>query len=133
MRTLMKQAKFTAWRLAAAPPVSDNLYQDGSGEQVMAEKLRTYNKEEIEERLVQYPGWSFEEDGQLHAEFKFKNFVQTILFVNAIAHLAEQADHHPDLLIYSYNQLAIRLMTHSEKGITDRDFDLVRQIHALPH
>ncbi len=56
-----------------------------------------------------------------------------MLFANAVGHLAEAADHHPDLFIHNYRYLAISVMTHSEKGVTERDFALIRQIEALPH
>jgi 4a-hydroxytetrahydrobiopterin dehydratase len=95
-------------------------------------QVQRYTPAEIEARLRQYPGWTLSEDGQLHKEWTFKNFMQVILFVNAIAHLAQVADHHPDLHIHDYKYLAVSLMTHSEKAITDRDFSLIAQIEALP-
>ncbi len=92
----------------------------------------TYSEAEIQAKLVEYPGWTLGEDGQLHATFIFKNFAQTLLFVNAVGHLAEAADHHPDLLIYGYKNLKISLLSHDVKGVTDRDFRLIAQIGALP-
>jgi 4a-hydroxytetrahydrobiopterin dehydratase len=99
---------------------------------MMSRTLTTYSAEEIRQRLVGYPDWSLGEDNQLHAKFTLKNFAQVILFVNAIAHLAEVANHHPDLLIHGWKHLSISLMTHDQGGITDLDFDLIRQIDALP-
>ncbi len=58
--------------------------------------------------------------------------MQAILFLNAVAHLAEAADHHPDLCIQGWNKLAVTLSTHSAGGITDKDFALIAQIAALP-
>jgi 4a-hydroxytetrahydrobiopterin dehydratase len=55
-----------------------------------------------------------------------------MLFVNAVAHLAETANHHPDLRIHGWKNLAISLMTHDQGGITDLDFALVAKIDALP-
>jgi 4a-hydroxytetrahydrobiopterin dehydratase len=52
------------------------------------------------------------------------------MLLNAIAYLAEQADHHPDITA-SYAALAVRLTTHSAGGITDKDFDLAEKIEAL--
>lgn len=92
----------------------------------------TYTPDAITQRLNDHPDWRLGDDGQLHADFTFDNFMQTMLFVNAVAHLAQTADHHPDLLIHSYKKLAINVMTHSEDGITDKDFDLVAQIDQLP-
>jgi 4a-hydroxytetrahydrobiopterin dehydratase len=101
-------------------------------EKPMPRTLKTYGAAEIQPRLAGHPGWSLGEDGQLHAEYTLKNFTQVILFVNAIAHLAEVANHHPDLLIHGWKHLSISLMTHDQGGITDLDFDLIRQIDALP-
>lgn len=92
----------------------------------------TYTPEQIEEKLSDYPEWQLGEDGQLHREFTFKNFGQAMLFANAVGYLAESANHHPDLTIHSYKHVKINLMTHSEGGITNRDFALIGQIDALP-
>lgn len=98
----------------------------------MTRDLKTYDEAAIHTRLERYPDWRLADDGQLHAEYTFKNFRQALLFLNAIGHLAEVADHHPDLCLHDYKQLAIRLMTHSAGGITDKDFELIAQIEVLP-
>jgi 4a-hydroxytetrahydrobiopterin dehydratase len=94
--------------------------------------MTTYNEADIRKRLADYPGWSLGDDGQLHAAFVFKNFGQAMLFANAVGHLAEAADHHPDILVHGYKNVRISLMSHDVQGITDRDFRLVEQIDALP-
>jgi 4a-hydroxytetrahydrobiopterin dehydratase len=91
-----------------------------------------YNKTQIEEKLAGFPDWQLGDDGQLHAEYMFKNFSRAMLFANAVGLLAEHADHHPDLFIHDYRHVRISVMTHSQNGITDRDFDLIAQIDALP-
>ena len=91
-----------------------------------------YTPDEINARLGDYPAWTLGEDGQLHATFEFKNFMQNVLFLNAVAHLAEAADHHPDMRVHGWNKLTLSLMTHSAGGITDKDFTLIEQIDALP-
>lgn len=93
---------------------------------------KTYEPDDIKARLGSYPAWSLGDDGQLHATLEFKNFTQAVMFLNAVAHLAEAADHHPDLHLHGWNKLAITLSTHSAGGITDKDFSLVGQIEALP-
>ncbi len=98
----------------------------------MSRTLKTYTPDEIRQRLAGHPAWSLGDDGQLHARFTLKNFAQVMLFVNAIAYLAETANHHPDLLIHGWKNLSISLMTHDHQGITDLDFDLVAQIDTLP-
>jgi len=98
----------------------------------MTRTLTIYGPEQIRQRLAGHPDWTLGDDGQLHTKFTLKNFTQVMLFVNAIAHLAEVANHHPDLLIHGWKHLSISLMTHDQGGITDLDFDLIRQIDALP-
>ena len=87
---------------------------------------------EVRARLQAHPAWHLAPDGWLERELTFQNFSRAVLFVNAIAYLAETLDHHPDLLLHDYKRLTIRLMTHSAGGITGRDFALLAQIDALP-
>ena len=63
--------------------------------------------------------------------FTFINFVKAIDFVNDIAKIAEASNHHPDILIHSYNQVKITLFTHSEGQITCKDHDLSSQIDEI--
>jgi 4a-hydroxytetrahydrobiopterin dehydratase len=93
---------------------------------------KTYSQTEIEEKLADHPNWSLADDGRLHAHFTFKNFSRAMLFAGAVGHLAEAADHHPDLLIHDYKNVKISLTTHSAGGITEADFNLIEQIEALP-
>ena len=74
-------------------------------------------------------GWS-EVDGKLHRELEFKNFVEAFGFMGMVALLAEKADHHPDLDI-RWRKVKVALSTHSEGGLTNRDFDLASEIEGL--
>jgi 4a-hydroxytetrahydrobiopterin dehydratase len=77
-----------------------------------------------------YPeGWG-EVEGALEREFRFKDFVAAIDFVNRIAEEAERANHHPDIAI-RYSRVVVRLWTHSESAITDRDIELAARIDTL--
>ena len=67
-------------------------------------------------------GWD-EVDGALQRTFELPSFPEAIAFVNRVAALAEQENHHPDVTI-SYKKVTLRWTTHSEGGITDRDRDL---------
>ncbi len=89
------------------------------------------SQEAIQQGLAKLPGWSYE-GGELRKKFTFKSFLPGIEFVNKIAAAAESAGHHPDITI-NYNVVGIALSTHSEGGITPKDFDLamkIGQIHA---
>jgi len=74
--------------------------------------------------------WQVEND-LLVKEFVFTNFDQAINFVNQIHPLAEQANHHPDLLIHGYKNVKVMLYTHSEGKITEKDHALAKQIDAI--
>ena len=71
------------------------------------------------------------ENNKLIKEFDLGNFVKAIEFINKITPLAENADHHPDILIHSYKKVRIELMTHSEGKITDKDYDMAKRIDLL--
>lgn len=73
--------------------------------------------------------WSFE-DKAIKRDFKFKTFVEAFSFMTAIALEAEKVDHHPDWS-NSYNKVSIALSTHSDKGITQLDFDIANKIDVL--
>jgi 4a-hydroxytetrahydrobiopterin dehydratase len=85
--------------------------------------------DEVEQRLGELEGWSREGDA-LKREFKLKDFVGSIDFVNRMVEPAEEMNHHPDLSI-SWNTVTVSLSTHSEGGITENDFELARKIDSL--
>ena len=72
-----------------------------------------------------------EEDGELVRELKFPNFADAMAFVNQVADAAEEANHHPDLLIHGWNNVRLSLFTHSEGRITDSDRQMARTIDDL--
>jgi 4a-hydroxytetrahydrobiopterin dehydratase len=86
-------------------------------------------KDDVKARLKTMPGWKLD-DGEIEKDYKFKDFKESMLFVNAIARAAEAMDHHPDIEI-KYNRVEIALSTHSEGGITERDFALAAQIDSV--
>ncbi|HEY7833856.1 MAG TPA: 4a-hydroxytetrahydrobiopterin dehydratase [Ktedonobacterales bacterium] len=86
---------------------------------------------EIQQALGTLPGWAFE-DGALRKPFTFPAFLDGIAFVNRVAALAEQANHHPDLAI-AYTRITLTLATHDAGGVTEKDVDLARQIEAAAH
>jgi 4a-hydroxytetrahydrobiopterin dehydratase len=69
-------------------------------------------------------------DGALERTFELPSFPEAIAFVNLVAELAEQENHHPDVTI-SYKRVTLRWTTHSAGGITDRDRELARQSGRL--
>ncbi len=74
--------------------------------------------------------WTIE-NKKLVNEFTFKNFVESVEFVDKIVPLAQDADHHPDIFIHSYKKVMVILFTHSEDKITNKDHDLAGKIDEL--
>lgn len=75
--------------------------------------------------------WSISADGQqIQRSFRFKNYYQTIAFVNALAWVAHQEDHHPDLEV-GYNRCVVHFSTHSVGGLSENDFICATKIDAL--
>ncbi len=69
-------------------------------------------------------------DGALEKTFSFKNYYETIAFVNALAFIAHAEDHHPDLTV-SYSKCTVRFNTHDVNGISASDFFCASKVDAL--
>lgn len=100
----------------------------------MNTERRALNATEIVSHLSQLngeqvQGWRLL-DGALEKTYNFQNFHETMGFVNAVAFIANQQDHHPDLRV-SYKQCVVRYNTHDVKGISMRDFDCAGRIDRL--
>ena len=91
--------------------------------------MSALSKVEIQEKLKGMEGWSHAGKA-LHKKFTFKSFMPAIGFVNRIAEAAERAGHHPDITV-NYNLVSISLSTHSEGGVTEKDFQLAKEIDGL--
>ena len=74
--------------------------------------------------------WSADEAQSIRRSFRFKNYYQTIAFVNALAWIAHQEDHHPDLEV-GYNRCVVNLSTHSVGGLSENDFICAARIDTL--
>lgn len=88
------------------------------------------SNDEIKEALEKLNGWNFESDS-LIKEFELKDFTTALGFVVQVGVLAEKADHHPDILIHSWNKVHITLSTHDEDGVTEKDVSLAEKIEEL--
>ena len=77
-------------------------------------------------------GWGENsERGWLERELEFKDFMAAMEFVNRVAEIAEELNHHPDILIPSWNRVRVASWSHDIKAITDRDHALASRINAL--
>ncbi len=88
---------------------------------------------EISEQLKGLPEWALEHSNRaIQKTFVRQNFVDAVAFIQAIVPIAERNDHHPDILLSGYKNVKVMLSTHSAGGITQKDFDLAREIDRLP-
>ena len=85
--------------------------------------------EDLSRAVAALPGWSLE-NGKLHREFRFPDFVRAFAFMSAAALVAEARDHHP---VWSnvYNRVVVDLTTHDAGGITQNDLDLAQKMNEL--
>lgn len=74
--------------------------------------------------------WDREGD-EIVREWRFENFAEAMEFVNQVADAAEEANHHPDILVHGWNKVKLSLTNHSAGGLTDADFQMARRIDGL--
>jgi 4a-hydroxytetrahydrobiopterin dehydratase len=64
-------------------------------------------------------------------DIKFDDFAGAMAYVNRVADLAEEVNHHPDILVHGWNNVRLTLTTHSEGGLTENDFQMAKRIDGL--
>src|SRR5687767_10490155 len=84
---------------------------------------------EVPLRLKTLPGWK-RAGKAITKTYSFKNYYETMAFVNAIAWIAHRADHHPDLEV-GYNKCKVKYSTHAVKGLSENDFICAAKVEAL--
>ena len=84
---------------------------------------------EIADRL-QGSDWGREGD-EIVRDLKFEDFSGAIAFVNRVAAAAEEANHHPDILVHGWNKVRLSLTNHSAGGLTEADFSMAKRIDSL--
>jgi 4a-hydroxytetrahydrobiopterin dehydratase len=72
-----------------------------------------------------------QEGEALVRDLKFKDFAEAMGYVNRVADLAEEVNHHPDILVHGWNQVRLTLTTHSAGKLTENDHEMARRIDAL--
>jgi 4a-hydroxytetrahydrobiopterin dehydratase len=91
---------------------------------------QAYTTEQIRQRLAEELAHWYYEDGWIKRRYRTHGWKGTLMVVNAIGHLSETAFHHPDLSV-SYALVVVKLMTHSSKGVTNKDFALAKKIEQV--
>jgi 4a-hydroxytetrahydrobiopterin dehydratase len=91
------------------------------------------SREQAHEMMKQLGAqWTLAEDAKsIRSEWKFRNFYHTMSFVNAVAHVANAEDHHPDLEV-GWGYCRVRYNTHAIGGLSENDFICAAKIDALP-
>ena len=84
---------------------------------------------EVENLLKQLNGWALE-DGVIAKTYTFKNYYQTLAFVNATAWISHREDHHPDIVL-GYNACKVSYHTHAIDGLSENDFICAAKLDRL--
>ena len=93
-----------------------------------------FDKSEIHKYLKKVDGWDVKNDAEnsfyLIKDFKFKNFLDSQLFVNKVGNLAEEENHHPDIS-FGWGYCKVKIFTHAIKGLAESDFILAAKIDNI--
>ncbi|HZL12935.1 MAG TPA: 4a-hydroxytetrahydrobiopterin dehydratase [Verrucomicrobiae bacterium] len=91
--------------------------------------MKKLNAVEIKSALAKIPDWK-KQAAVISRQFEFKNFPAAMKFVNAVAKIAEQEQHHPDIDI-RWNKVTLAFTTHDAGGLTKKDFALAKKTDEL--
>lgn len=102
----------------------------------MEEKPRKLVEKEIQERIGKLKGWKLERAQiagipALTKVFRFKDFRETLAFVNRVGETAESYGHHPEISIFQYSRCRIEIFTHSVQGLSEWDFELAELVDKI--
>lgn len=86
-------------------------------------------QEEVDAGLAQLPGWEHKR-GSIAKTFSFRDYAETMAFVNAVAGIAQREDHHPEMRV-AYDECRVAYRTHSIGGICANDFICAAKVEAL--
>jgi 4a-hydroxytetrahydrobiopterin dehydratase len=86
---------------------------------------------QVDLELKRLPDWKLNSSGEIEKTFQVTGFPQALVFVGAVGVLAEARNHHPDILI-QWNKIRLSLTTHDAGGLTMKDFELARELNAIP-
>lgn len=92
--------------------------------------MEVLSSKEITNKLKEFTGWIFN-GNDIGSEFSFQDFKSALSFVNIIGAEAEEMDHHPNILLHSWNKVKITISTESAGGVTQNDFNLAKRIESI--
>jgi 4a-hydroxytetrahydrobiopterin dehydratase len=91
--------------------------------------MEKLNPSEIQQRLTELKGWKLDGNA-IKKEWQFKDFNEAMVFINRVADLAREQDHHPELFNV-YNKVSLRFSTHDAGGLTNRDFKMATAVDKI--
>lgn len=87
---------------------------------------------ELDSYTAEVPLWKLSTDGKsISREFVFTDFVEGVVFITDVAHIAEEEGHHPDLHLHDYKKVLVTLTTNAIKGLSENDFILAAKIDQI--
>ena len=96
----------------------------------MEENIKILTDDEIQEKLKDFPGWNYT-NNKISKEFRFKEFLDAVDFINRLAPECEKINHHPDIHIF-YNKILFELQRYDVGGkVTNKDFLVAAEIERL--
>ncbi len=93
--------------------------------------IEPLNEQQIEKMLSELHGWTHGTDA-IEKTLEFRSFKEAMGFVNRVADVAEDMDHHPDIEV-NYSTVHLKISTHSVGGLTIKDFTLAKKVDGLTH
>ena len=91
--------------------------------------MKKLSDEDVQSKLASLPNWTLQ-NGKLHREYKFANFVEAFGWMTSAALTAEKQDHHPEWFNV-WNKVVVDLTTHDAGGVTQSDVDLAKTMNEL--
>jgi 4a-hydroxytetrahydrobiopterin dehydratase len=85
--------------------------------------------EEADQMLAETPGW-LRVGNLIKRDFSFKDFKESMAFINKVADVAENEGHHPDIYVF-FNKVTLKLLTHAANGLTENDFILAAKVNEV--
>jgi len=84
----------------------------------------------LQHQLGESSGWRVVDEHHLEKDYRFRNFAEALTYVNAVGALAEEQDHHPDILL-AWGRVRVSIWTHKIDGLTESDFVFAAKCDAL--
>lgn len=106
--------------------------KDLSNMQIKDQKAEVVSKDNLIAYFALLHDWDInDKDGRITGVFKFENFAKGVVFINLIAKIAEEFNHHPDISIFEYRNVAVSFSTHEIGGLSQKDFVMAAKVQEV--